>query len=129
MAKQVSGKNGGTLMAQQPGDPGLPGAGRPKNPFKEAIRAQAEGGHTELVLDGFLVVDGEVTGERVKVQVSLPAAEAVVVKMFRKAAKKGDVAAARWLSETGFGKTINLGDDPENPLGGGFAVILPDNKR
>lgn len=74
------------------------------------------------------MVDGEVTGERVKVSLRLPAAEAAVVKMFRKAAKKGDVAAARWLSETGFGKTINLADDSENPLGGGFAIVLPDNK-
>ena len=82
-----------------------------------------------MVVDGLLVVDGEVTGQRVKVSVRFPAAEAVVVKMFRKAARKGDVAAARWLSETGFGKTINLADDPDNPIGGGFAIVLPDNSR
>lgn len=129
MAKEVQGKNGGTLHPREKGEPALPGAGRPKNPFKEAIREQAEGGRSELVLEGLLVVDGVATSERVKVLVSLPAAEAVVVKMFKKAARKGDVAAARWLSETGFGKTINLADDPDNPLGGGFAVVLPDNKR
>jgi len=129
MAKMNAGRNGGTLHSMEKGDPARPGAGRPKNPFKEAIREQAEGGRSELVLEGLLVVNGVATLERVKVLVSLPAAEAVVVKMFKKAARKGDVAAARWLSETGFGKTINLADDPENPLGGGFAVILPDNKR
>lgn len=126
---EKEGKNGGTLRSMQPGDPALPGAGRKPNPFKEAIREHAEGGRSELVLDGLLVVDGAATSERVKVLVSLPAAEAVVVRMFRKAAKKGDVAAARWLSETGFGKTINLADDAENPLGGGFAIVLPDNLR
>lgn len=127
--KEVPGKNGGTLTPLEKGDPALPGAGRKPNPFKEAIREQAEGGSSELVLEGFLVVDGVPTSERVKVLVHLPAAQAVVVRMFRKAAKKGDVAAARWLSETGFGKTINLADDPENPIGGGFAIVLPDNSR
>lgn len=126
---EKEGKNGGTLRSMQPGDPALPGAGRKPNPFKEAIREHAEGGTTDLVVDGLLVVDGEVTGQRVKVSVRFPAAEAVVVKMFRKAARKGDVAAARWLSETGFGKTINLADDPDNPIGGGFAIVLPDNSR
>ena len=127
--KENEGKNGGTLKSMEKGDAALPGAGRKPNPFKEAIREHAEGGTTDLVVDGLLVVDGEVTGQRVKVSVRFPAAEAVVVKMFRKAARKGDVAAARWLSETGFGKTINLADDPDNPIGGGFAIVLPDNSR
>jgi hypothetical protein len=127
--KENEGKFGGTLRSMEKGDPALPGAGRKPNPFKQAIQEHAEGGTTDMVIDGFLVVDGEVTGERVKVSVRFPAAKAVVVKMFRKAAKKGDVAAARWLSETGFGKTITIGEDPDNPFGGGFAVVLPDNKR
>lgn len=130
--KIQTGPKGGILKSQEKGDKGLPGAGRKAggNPFKQHIKNLADGGIVEIDLDGWVVSpDGKKIGGMVKVRVSMPSALAVVTKMYRKAAKKGDVAAARWLSETGYGKTINLADDPDNPLGGGFAVILPDNKR
>jgi hypothetical protein len=128
--KKIPAKNGGYFLAQQKGSPGLPGAGRPQNPFRRAIEAHAAGVFADMEVEGFLVVDGQVTDQKVKVQVSLPSVEAVVARMFRQAYKKGDVAAAKWLSETGFGKTINLSNDPDNPIGGGgFVLLLPDNSR
>jgi hypothetical protein len=126
--REKRGRHGGTLLVLEKGDR-LKGSGRPRNPFKEAIRAAAEQWSEDVRLSGRRVVAGVVTDEIVEVVVSLPAVEAVVMKMFKKAAKKGDVAAARWLTDTAFGKTVNLADDPENPLSGGFAVILPANGR
>jgi hypothetical protein len=126
--KRVKGRNGGTLLVLEKGDQSLPGNGRKKNPFREAIQAIAESESLEMTVEGRLIVDGVVTDDIVKVRISAPSAQAVVWKMYREA-KKGNVPAAKWLTETGFGKTVNLGEDPDNPLGGGFAVILPDNKR
>lgn len=123
------GRNGGTLLQREKGDPALPGSGRKKNPFKDLIQAHASDKALQMITDGYLVEGDQVTDKHVKVMISVSSAEAVVMRMFRQAAKKGDVAAARWLSETGFGKTINLADDPDNPIGGGFAVILPSNNR
>lgn len=129
MAKKVSGKNGGYLLAREPGEPPSPKSGRPRNVFREAIQAVAEKGVQDVVLTGMLVDEkGVVTKQKVQVSVTLPSVQAVVQKMFRKAGK-GDVPAAKWLTETGYGKTLNLGEDPDNPIGGGFAVVLPDNKR
>jgi len=130
MAKQIKGRNGGTLIVREKGDPVTsPNVGRKRNVFREAIQAVAEGGVQDVVLSGYLVDDdGTVTKERVKVSVTLPSVQAVVQKMFRKAGK-GDVPAAKWLTETGYGKTLNLGEDPDNPIGGGFAVVLPENGR
>lgn len=126
--KQQPGAKGGTIYPREKGDPALPGAGRRKNPFKEIIQDVAEGGTLKMTVEGFLLVDGVVTNQKVLVQITLPAADAVVRKMFKKAAK-GNVPAAKWLTETGYDKTLKIGEDPDNPLGGGFAVILPDNKR
>ena len=39
----------GKLIVQEAGDPALPGAGRKKNPFREAIAAYADGGSEEVV--------------------------------------------------------------------------------
>lgn len=129
MAKEVKGRNGGTLYAREPGDPASPKVGRPRNVFRDAIQMVAEKGVQDVVLVGYLVdEDGKVTRERVRVSVTLPSVQAVVQKMFRKAGK-GDVQAAKWLTETGYGKTLNLGEDPDNPIGGGFAVVLPENGR
>lgn len=129
MAKKVAGRNGGYLLARQPGEPASPKVGRPRNVFREAIQMVSEKGVHDVVLSGYLVDgDGNVTKEKVQVSITLPSVQAVVQKMFRKAGK-GDVPAAKWLTETGYGKTLNLGEDPDNPIGGGFAVVLPDNKR
>lgn len=129
MAKKVEGKNGGFLMAREPGEPPSPKSGRRPNVFREAIQMVAESGVQDVEMYGYLVdADGKATKERVRVLITLPSVQAVVQKMFRKAGK-GDVMAAKWLTETGYGKTLNLGEDPDNPIGGGFAVLLPDNKR
>lgn len=128
--KEVEGKNGGKLLAMQPGDKPPANAGRPKNPFKQYIRDFAETQEIEMVLSGIVLDDDDQpTGEKVRVLVSLPGAMSVVIRMYKQAARKGDVAAAKWLSETGFGKTLNLGQDEENPIGGGFAIVLPSNGR
>lgn len=123
MAKKVSAKNGGYLLLRQPGDPAVPGAGRKKNLFRAAIQelAEAEG---LVALDAELLdAEGKPTGQMVRVAVRLPGVVAVVRKMYVRA-KKGDVAAARWLSETGWGKTVLLGEDEENPLPSGFRFIV-----
>lgn len=123
------GRNGGTLFPLQKGDPAPPGAGRKPNPFKQAIRAAAEADGTKIRVTGKLIVNEQLTDQVVTVQIEVSTVEAVVHAMF-KAAKKRDVAAARWLSETGFGKTINLANDDENPIGAGvFVVALPSNGR
>lgn len=129
MARKVEGKNGGYLLAREPGEAPSPRSGRPRNVFREAIQLVAEKGVQDVVLSGYLVdADGKATGEKVQVLVTLPSVQAVVQKMFRRAGK-GDVQAAKWLTETGYGKTLNLGEDPDNPIGGGFAVVLPENGR
>lgn len=126
--KAVVGRNGGVLYPQQSGSPALPGAGRKPNPFREFIKQFAED-DTVVVVDGRLIgEDGNPTGEPVKVAVTFPGALAVVLKAFKQA-KKGDAQARKWLTETGWGKTINLADDLDNPLGGGFVLVLPENKR
>lgn len=128
--REIDGPNGGKLIVQEAGDPALPGAGRKKNPFREAIAAYADGGSEKVVLEGELLdSEGKPTGKRARVLVEMPGVQAIVVRMFRKAAKKGDVSAARWLTETGYGKNIQLGSDPDSPLEGGFALVLPTNHR
>jgi len=121
------GRNGGTLKSQEAGDPPLVGAGRKPNPFKQHIIMCADEERC-LTVSGLLIVDNVITSELVTVSVSVPSALMVVQKMFKKAAK-GDVSAARWLVETGFGRAVTLQNDSENPLGGGFAIILPNNSR
>lgn len=124
------GRNGGLLTSQSVGDKGLPGAGRTVAPFKQHIRALAEGGVVTMDFDGWLLdADDKKTGELVRVRIDMPSALAVVVKMYKKAVK-GDVGAARWLNETGYGKTLKFEDEDGNPMGAGFAmVLLPDNGR
>jgi hypothetical protein len=129
MDKTIKGRNGGILIPQVAGEKGKPGAGRTVNQFKAAILKHADGVKDKVELAGFLIIDGKVTKERVKVLVSFPAVDAVVIKMFKRAAKKGDVAAARWLSETGYGKQLNLSNDPDSPIGSGFVVAMPPNNR
>ena len=125
--KKTTGRNGGTLYAMEPGDKPPVGAGRPKNLFKHHIREMGDGEPMDIW--GIrLDVSGMETGERVMVRVKFPAAMAVVVTMYRRA-QKGDVQAAKWLSETAYGKNVKLGEDEESPLGAGFAVILPGNGR
>lgn len=126
--KELEGKNGGKIQIREVGDPGIPGAGRKPNLFKKHIHELAEG-YTSIVLDGLLVdEDGNTTSQKVRVEVKLPGAMGVVIKAYKKAAK-GDAAARRWLTETGWGKTINLGNNEDSPLGGGFVLVLPDNTR
>lgn len=126
--KKAQGRNGGTLNLMEVGDKAPAGAGRPKNPFKAAIRevGEADGAFVEMWAE--MQENGQFSGKMVLVRVKMPAVRSVVETMFRKA-QKGHVDAAKWLSETGYGKTLKLGDDDESPLGGGFAVILPDNGR
>lgn len=126
--KAVPGKNGGTLFPQQAGQPAPANAGRKKNPFRYHIQELAEN-DTEILVDGFVIdANGQPVGEKVKVLTKLPGALAVVLKAYRLAAK-GDAQARKWLTEAGYDKTVNLANDPDNPLGGAFAVILPSNDR
>lgn len=126
--RAIKGRNGGTIYPFEKGQKALPGSGRPRNPFKETIRRLADDGGfldvTGVLLDG----NGDATDQKVRVRVLFPAVEAVVRRMYKLAAK-GRVPAAKWLVETGFGRTVNLANDEENPIGGGFAVLLPDNSR
>ena len=126
--KEVPGRNGGTIMIMEKGDTPPAGAGRPRNRFKEHIRELSEGVTGLIVKAKLLDADGVPTGEIVTVEVELPGAMAVVVKAFKQAAK-GDAQARRWLSETGYGRTINLASDQDSPIGGGFVLVLPDNQR
>lgn len=129
MPRKVQVKNGGWFWAREKGEAPSPNSGRPRNIFKEAIRDVAEHSGKQVEVVGLLVdTDGNVTDQEVRVMIALPSVQAVVQTMFRRAAK-GNVQAAKWLTETGYGKSIQLGEDPENPLGGGFAVVLPDNGR
>ena len=126
--RAVKGRHGGVLYPQQKGKPAPPGVGRKRNLFKDCIQQVAERGTVVLDVTGQILNADGTLGDVVTVRAKFPSVEAVVRKMFRRAAK-GDVAAARWVTETGYGKTVLLGEDGDNPLGGGFAVVLPDNKR
>ena len=106
--------NNGTLYPQAKGEPAPPGAGRPKNPFREAIRTAAEAAKP-VQLTGLLVVDGVVTDQKATISIVLPGADAIVEKAMRQA-RKGNAQARKWLTETGWGKALNLGSDDENPL-------------
>lgn len=120
--------SGGYLIRREKGDPALPGAGRKRNPFKEFI---SELGDCESVFETEgeeLDASGNRTGRRVRVAIQVPNAMRVVLKMYDRA-MKGDVQAAKWLSETAYGKKLSHGQDDENPLLGGFVVILPANGR
>lgn len=126
--KIVSGFPGGQLHTQVAGQPGIPGAGRKPNFFKKHIQDLADG-EVEIVVKGDLIgEDGARTGEKVQVAVTLPGALGVVVKAYKLAAK-GDAQARKWLTETGWGKSLNIGLDSESPIEGGFAIILPPNER
>ena len=127
--KFVDGRNGGKLYPQQPGQPAPAGAGRPKNHFREMIREIADQGKSvKIVMEGHLVDEaGEPYGEPVQVLVKIPAVSAIVMKAFKQAAK-GNHNARKWLVEAGYGKNITIGDD-DNALGGGFVLVLPENKR
>lgn len=130
--KAVPGRNGGTLHPQEVGKPAPPNAGRKKNAFKEAIQRHGEGAATAIVTDGLIVEKDAagksvVTNKRVRVQIQLPAIDAVVVKMFKQAAQLGDVAAARWLSETGYGKNIGE-DETVIPVFQGFKFVVEDRR-
>ena len=115
MAKRaVKTERGGTLYPQAKGEPAPPGAGRPKNPFREAIRIASEASKP-VQLTGLLVVDGVVTDRKATISIVLPGADAIVEKAMRQA-RKGDAQARKWLTETGWGKALNLGSDDENPL-------------
>lgn len=126
--KTIPGKNGGTLHPVQRGDPAPPGAGKKPNPFREAIRDLAESQQTIILKGRILDVNGNPTGDPVRVAVSLPGAAGVVLKAYKQAGK-GDAQARKWLTETGWDKTVKLGNDEDSPLGGGFVLVLPENKR
>ena len=129
MPKKVEARNGGFLLARLPGEKPSSKSGRPKNPFREYIKELADDSGP-VILDGELLDEfGKLSGHRVRVAVAIPGALEVVRKMYLRAAKHGDVQAAKWLVESAFGKSVKLGDDEENPLFGGFAVILPSNSR
>ena len=88
----------------------------------------AESDSAEMELVGLLVDEnGAVTDQQVRVLVKFPVVESVVRKMYKKAAK-GDVPAARWLSETAYGKNVNLGEDEENPMPSGFSFVIEDRR-
>lgn len=124
----VPGRNGGTLYPFQAGEPAPPAAGRKPNPFRHHIQELAES-ETEIVLKGRLLdEDGKPYGELVKVSIPLPGALGIVHKAYRLAAR-GDAQARKWLTETGWGKSLTVGSDPDNPIEGGFVILLPDNKR
>lgn len=125
--KEKKGRNGGTLHVREKGDAGLPGAGRNENPFRRHIRELADKEQT-IILKGRKMVNGEPTGELVEFAVSLPGAVGVVMKAYKKALK-GDAQARKWLTETGWDKTVKLGNDEDSPLGGGFVLVLPESKR
>ncbi len=128
MKKTIAGKNGGVLHPQEAGRPAPPGAGRKPNPFREAIRDLAEVERTIVLKGRLLDADGNPTGKLVPVAVSLPGAAGVVMKAYKQAGK-GDAQARKWLTETGWDKTVKLGQDEDSPLGGGFVLVLPENKR
>lgn len=128
MAKRIIKSNGGILYPQQPGEPGKPGAGRKSNPFRVSIRELAEAEQTIILKGRILDANGNPTGQPVRVAVSLPGAVGVVLKAYKQAAK-GDAQARKWLTEVGWDKIVKLGNDEENPLGGGFVLVLPENKR
>lgn len=123
-------KGNGYLKPQQPGAPGRPGAGRPRNHFREMIREIADQDkEVKVVMEGYLVDEaGDPVGNPVKVLVKIPAVSAIVMKAFKQAAK-GNHNARKWLVEAGYGKTLNFGDDPDSPQGGGFVLVLPPNER
>ena len=128
---KIPGRNGnGFLIPQKAGQPAPAGAGRPKNHFREIIREIADQGkEVKVVMDGHLVDDaGNPIGDSVKVLVKIPAVSAIVMKAFKQAAK-GNHNARKWLVEAGYGKTLNFGDDPDSPQGGGFVLVLPPNER
>lgn len=123
----VEGRNGGKLYPQQAGKPAPPGAGRKPNPFRELIQQYSDEG-LSVELKGRLILSDGSLGDVVDVSVELPGAMAVVLKAYKKAAK-GDSAARKWLTETGWGKSLNLGFGDDVPTGGGFVLLLPDNGR
>lgn len=126
--RQIPAKHGGFLIRREHGDAALPGAGRPPNPFKAAIRQLSEGGKVEVKLKGWLLNEkGEKVGEKRDLVVELPGVEGIVAKMFQKAAK-GDVHAAKFLSEHGFGK-LSVRDSDESSGDVSYAIILPPNQR
>lgn len=124
MAKRtVTTVRGGTLYPQEKGQPAPPGAGRPKNPFREAIRIASEASKP-VQLTGFLVVDGVVTERKATISIALPGADAIVEKAMRQA-RKGDAQARKWLTETGWGKALNIGmDDEIPPQFSGFRFVI-----
>lgn len=124
--RKLPGKRGGFLLPKRKGDPAHPGAGRPRNPFKSLVQDFADGDVT-IRVKGQLVEDGKITDKVVEVSVSVPGAVAVVMKAYKQAAK-GDPYARKWITETGWDKTIKLGVDPESGSDG-FAIILPSNQR
>lgn len=125
--KEKKGRNGGTLRVQEKGDAAPPGAGRRENPFRRHIRELAEKEQV-LILKGRKMVDGEPTGELVEFAVSLPGAMGVVMKAYKRALK-GDAQARKWLTETGWDKTVKLGNDEDSPLIAGFSFIIEDRRK
>lgn len=120
--------NGGTLHIREKGDPAPPGAGRKENPWKFAIRKISEREDGHVLMDGILAdKSGNSTGHKVKVFVQMPAVEEVIYTMFARA-KKGDVQAAKWLQETGYGRTISE-DEKELPIFSGFTFIMEDHRQ
>ncbi len=130
MAKRVikGYRGGGVLYPQEAGKPAPDGAGRKKNPFRHHIQELAESEQVIILKGRILDVDGNPTGKLVPVAVSLPGAAGVVMKAYKQAAK-GDAQARKWITETGWDKTLKLGNDPDNPLGEGFVLVLPSNQR
>lgn len=128
MTKVIEGRNGGKLYPQERGQPAPAGAGRKANPFKQHIQDLADL-DTEIVLSGRIVSeDGTRAETTVRVAVSLPGALGIVAKAYKLAAK-GDAQARKWLTETGWGKNVIVGNDPDNPIDGGFVIVLPSNER
>lgn len=120
--------NGGLLMVQEKGQPAPPGAGRPKNPFRQFIREMSDNQVLNVIMPGYLVDENDVPyGEKVKVQIELPSVQAVVLRAFRQAAK-GNASAREWLVKTGWDQVVKLSDE-DSPQGGGFVLVLPNNSR
>ena len=128
MKQEIEGRHGGVLYPQQKGMPAhSPNVGRKPNLFREAIRELADKEQV-LILKGRRMVNGEPVGEPTEFAVSLPCAFGVVLKAYKQAAK-GDAQARKWLTDVGWDKTVKIGNDEDSPLGGGFVLMLPENKR
>jgi len=100
----IEGRNGGTLIKRQKGDPALPGAGRPpKSDILMEVGEMMEG-------DGWAVIEGDLldenekpTGQVVKIRARIPNAKDAA-KAWMAKVRKADPALLKLYMEYTFGK-------------------------